>query len=234
MEEIVARMERIWAQQGPDLASILQTQALLDLGLSVALFLVATHIAATMWALRLSQGHNAPLALRMWTVFLLVPVFLFAVRLTSGDVLLAALGDPLPLLAATATMGMDARPGGAHTPPDAGALTEAVLASAESRAFQILWPMLLMAAVSLWILDRWRRAGMPVHTRTLRAVVPAVVVLLIAAPVAFDGALWSALFGRPDALLEAMLQPAVAFLPEPNAATPSVPSTSPVGIGAPP
>lgn len=231
MEEIVARMERIWAQQGPDLASVLQTQALLDLALSVALFFVAVHIAATMWALRLSQGPRAPLALRLWTAFLLVPVFLFAVRLTSGDVLLAALGYPLPLLAATATMGMDAAPGGVHTPPDPGALTDAVLASAESRAFQILWPMLLMAAVALWILDRWRRQGMPFHTSALRAVVPAAVVLFVAAPVAVDGALWSALFGRPDALLEAMLQPAVVFAPGTPTGLPAVSSTSPLGTG---
>lgn len=230
MEEIVARMERIWAQQGPDLASILQTQALLDLGLSLALFLVATHIAATMWTLRLAQGPQAPLALRMWTVFLLVPVFLFAVRLTSGDVLLAALGDPMPLLAATATMGMDAPPGGTHTPPDPGTLADAVLASAESRAFQILWPMVLMSALSLAMLERWRRVGMPLATTHLRVVVPSLVVLLIAAPVAVDGTLWSALFGRPDALLEAMIQPPVVFTPNPTA-LPSVSSTSPLGTG---
>jgi len=206
MDTVVDRMERVLAQKGPDLAGMLQTQSLVSLLVTAALLVVVVEALAFTWKARFALGPKSPVVLQFWSWFLFVPVLVLAVRLTAGDEWLALMGDPHPLLAAYAMVGLDAPAGGAFAVPERAVLEEAVGVSLSGRAFQSLWPALLVCGAALSTLHaQYTRRGPP----TLFAPV-ALVALVAFGPVAADRTLWSAWWGDGDSLLSLLERPSAA------------------------
>jgi hypothetical protein len=215
MDTVIARMERVLAQQGPDLTSMLQTQSMVSLLATGAVFVVATEALSFTWKTRFALGDKSSIVLRFWSYFLFLPILVLVVRLTAADEWMALLGNPYPLLAVYTMMGLDAAAGGPHAVPARAELEAALSASLSGRAFQTLWPAWGISGLALWTLYQQYTQRLPTNLLTPAAAMA----LFVFGPVAVDATLWSAWMGDGTAFLAALERPSLV--------TDNAPTTTP-------